>query len=126
MLKKRHVAFLMTGIIAVAVVVVYFVSLYADPIVNYYGVRMRKSQLHDVLVAQASTNPTFGLYCQAFPLTNLVEQSICFDSQTELDQFIAPDEKCSLPHDCKAVRLQQSRSERSGDDAHRIAQRELQ
>ena len=88
MLKKRRVMFLMTGIIAVAFVVVYFVSLYADPIVNYYGVRMRKSQLHDVLVAQASTSPTFGLYCQAFPLTNLVEQSICFDSQTELDQFI--------------------------------------
>ena len=75
--------------IAVTIVVIYFVSVYADPIVNYYGVRMRESQLRQVLVMHTPTTPNFGLYCQAFPITNLLEQSICFDSELELDQFIA-------------------------------------
>jgi hypothetical protein len=88
MLKKRRVTFLMTGIFAVTLVVLYFVSLYADPIINYYGIRMRKSQLRQVVEAHTPTTPNFGLYCLAFPITNLAEQSICFDSQVELDQFI--------------------------------------
>ncbi len=88
MLKKRRVAFLMTSVVAVTLIVIYFVSIYADPIVNYYGVRMRKSQLREMLVANTPTNPNFGLYCLAFPITNLLEQSICFDSQAELDQFV--------------------------------------
>jgi hypothetical protein len=89
MLKKRRVTFLMTTILAVTLIVLYFVSLYADPVVNYYGIRMRKSQLRQVVEAHTPTTPNFGLYCQAFPITNLLEQSICFDSQAELDQFIA-------------------------------------
>ena len=88
MLKKRRVVFLMTSLVAVTLIVIYFVSVYADPIVNYYGVRMRKSQLQSVLVAQYASNPNYGLYCQAFPLTNLVEQFVCFDSRVELDQFV--------------------------------------
>jgi hypothetical protein len=89
MLKKRRVAFLMTSIVAVSLIVIYFVSLYADPVVNYYGIRMRKSQLRQVVEAHTPTTPNFGFYCLAFPITNLVEQSICFDSQAELDQFMA-------------------------------------
>jgi hypothetical protein len=78
----------MTSLVAVMLVVIYFVSIYDDPIVNYYGIRMRKSELRQVLVAHMATSPTFGLYCMAFPITNLLEQSICFDSQAELDQFV--------------------------------------
>ena len=88
MLKKRRVAFLMTSMIVATLIVIYFVSLYADPIVNYYGIRMRKSQLSQVLLTHTPNIPNFGLYCMAFPITNLSDQSTCFDSKAELDQFV--------------------------------------
>lgn len=73
----------------IAIVVIYFISLYTDPIVNYYGIRIRESQLRQLLIQQMPRTPNFGLYCLAFPITNLLEQSICFDSQAEIDQFMA-------------------------------------
>lgn len=67
---------------------VYFVSIFYDPIINYYGVRMRESQLVELLMTQTPTNPNFGMYCYARPLHDLHEQSICFDTQAELDQYL--------------------------------------
>ncbi len=49
---------------------------------------MRKSQLHSFVEAYHPSDPNFALYCLAQPLTNLNEQSICFDSDTELQHFI--------------------------------------
>ncbi len=84
---KRYI-YLMLGIGLLVIVVVFFLSFYFDPIVNYYGVRMRESQLVALLQEHPPTDPDFGLFCYAQPLTNLHEHSICFNSAVDLDTFI--------------------------------------
>lgn len=84
---KRYI-YLVLGI-GLLVIVVFFISFYFDPIVNYYGVRMRESQLVALLQEHRHNDPDFGLFCYAQPLTNLQEHSICFNSAIELDTFIA-------------------------------------
>jgi len=86
-MTKSRAIFLAIGIILLTGVVIYVASLYFDPIVNYYGVRMRTSQFDAFLYAHTPEDPDFALYCIAQPLTNLHEQSICFDSEIEFQQF---------------------------------------
>ena len=83
---QRRTILLVSGLLFI-ITLVYFVSIYFDPIVNYYGVRVRESQLKSLLLARTPNDPDFGLYCIAQPLTNLSEQSICFDSEVEFQQF---------------------------------------
>lgn len=87
-MSRKRAWFLVGGLLALGLVMVYFVSLYFDPVVNYYGVRMRESQFHSYILTNAPADPDFGLYCYAQPLTNIHEQSICFDTKTELDSFL--------------------------------------
>jgi hypothetical protein len=86
-ISRRGVIYLTSGILIIVAVIIYFVSLYFDPIINYYGVRMRESQFTSFLLTHTLSNPDFGLFCIAQPLTNLHEQSICFDSEVEVQRF---------------------------------------
>lgn len=65
-----------------------FVSFYSDPMINYYGVRLRQSELNAILQTQTPGNPNFGLHCIAHPFPNLYEGATCFDSREELEDFI--------------------------------------
>lgn len=83
----RRVFFVSSGLLML-VLLLYFVSRFTDPIVNYYGVRMPDSQFHSFVLAHPPADPAAGLYCYAEPLTDIHEQSICFDSKAELDLFL--------------------------------------
>jgi|FLYN01.1.fsa_nt_gi hypothetical protein len=48
---------------------------------------MRQSQFEAFLLAHTPSNPDFALYCIAKPLTDLHEQSVCFDSEEEFQRF---------------------------------------
>lgn len=85
-MNRKRTLFLTGGLLMTAALL-YMTSLFFDPIVNYYGIRLRNSQLYSLL-ANTPGDPNFGLYCLARPLTNLAEQSICFDTSAELEQFM--------------------------------------
>ncbi|MBW4436140.1 MAG: hypothetical protein KME04_03335 [Pleurocapsa minor GSE-CHR-MK-17-07R] len=73
--------------VAAVVVVAFAASLVTDPIVNYYGVRMRQSQYVALLSDRWTVDQNFGAYCYAYPITNLAEQSVCFDTEAELNHY---------------------------------------
>lgn len=83
--------FLVIAVLILCATGIYVASLFFDPVINYYGNRMRESQFNTYLQHTRANkdNSNFGLYCKAEPLTNLAEQSICFDTNEELQRFLA-------------------------------------
>lgn len=87
MKRKSLLALAVTSTLAAVVVVGYAASLFTDPIVNYYGVRMRQSRYFELLSDRWAVDQNFRAYCYAYPMTNLAEQSVCFDTEAELNHY---------------------------------------
>jgi hypothetical protein len=85
MSKRRIVLIALGGLL---LLVMAYLAIYADPTVNYYSVRMRNSQFHPFLAAHHPDDPDFAIYCLSLPPINLSEQSVCFDSDAELQRFM--------------------------------------
>jgi hypothetical protein len=62
-----------------------FTVSWSDPIINYYGVELRRSQL-DAFI-QAKADPDAALYCQQMAAFSIGATFTCFDTQAELDYF---------------------------------------
>lgn len=63
---------------------VFYIS-WTDPLVLYYGVKMRNSEL----LTLTQTDPTLsGIYCAQLASFSLDASFICFDSKNEIDQYI--------------------------------------
>lgn len=87
MKRKSLLTLVVASTVAAVVVVGYAASLVTNPIVNYYGVRMRQSQYFALLSDRWAVDQNFGAYCYAYPMTNLAEQSVCFDTEAELNHY---------------------------------------
>ncbi len=68
-------------ILSVVALVGLFIDRVSDPLVNYYGVTMRQSNL----VAQSDNE----LFCQQLASFSFGPNFTCFDSKQELDDFAA-------------------------------------
>lgn len=77
---------LLAVITLLSVIILYFISILNDPIMLYYGNRIRKSQYIALIQANRPAVENFGAYCISQPLY-YPEQSICFDTEAELEQY---------------------------------------
>lgn len=78
--KRLYIAFVLISAL-VFIVVLTSVYSFTDPLVNYYGNMLRKSQM----TAQANN----AIYCQQLSSFSFAANFTCFDSRQELDSFAA-------------------------------------
>ncbi len=90
MKRKMNLRYMFLGTLTIIILVfaAHFVLAFHDPVINYYGVRLRESQLVNLFMTQTPAVENFGMYCYARPLHDLHEQSICFNTQAEIDDFL--------------------------------------
>lgn len=83
-LKPRARIVIGTSVLLLIFALIFVVS-WLDPLVLYYGVKMRNSEL----LTLTQTDPTLsGIYCAQLASFSLDASFICFDSKNEIDQYI--------------------------------------
>jgi hypothetical protein len=85
----KHLIFrkstLLIGMAVIAAGIV-FIASWLDPMVNYYGVHMRQSELLSLVKNNPPNQPDFALYCISVAPFSFTEVQMCFDSSEELER----------------------------------------
>ena len=76
------------SLIAILTMTFVFLVSFLDPIINYYGVEMRQSDLYHLLQTRPSEQTEPGLYCMQFVPFSIGASLMCFDTKAELDAFV--------------------------------------
>jgi hypothetical protein len=77
---------LLIGLMVIVAGIVFLVS-WLDPMVNYYGVHMRQSELRSLVENNSSNQRDFALYCIQVAPFSVTELKMCFDTSEELERI---------------------------------------